>query len=310
MIELGDLVFTRPLWFIGLLVTAGLAALALRYRRTLAGWADVIEPRFMAFLRARGQIVAPVGHGGVLVIASVAMLIALALAGPSTRNERTSGFRNRDILFLLIDLSPSVTRGGALDDAKAAAVQLLAEARTRPVALALFSGEAYLVVPPTSDPAPLESTIAVLAEDTLPDHGSRPDRALELARHVLSGADARHADVIVLSDGGGAGPEADHAATVLDSEGVRVSAVYVGPAATPYGMPAPDRASLADLVAAGGGVMADARNSSDIAKLALGGDRLVLDAEERAILFVDHGRLLLWPALILALTLFRRRKAA
>lgn len=307
----GEMILLRPLWLAGVVLAAGLAALVLRHRRSLGGWAGIIEPHLLRFLAARGQVQMPRGGGTAALFAAVAGLAALALSGPATRNDGAPGFRNHAVIFLLIDLSHSVTEGGNLEDVQAAAALVLAGAGTRPVALALYAGEAYLVSPPTSDPASLETVVSVLGAGTLPDGGSRPDRGLDLARRVIGAAEARQVDLIVVSDGGGFGPDADHTTRVLREEGVRVSAIYVAPADTPYGMPAPDREALARLAAAGGGIVTDATDTASLAALLDDTrDHATGDAEVAALLFKDHGRWFLWPALVPALLLFRRRVRA
>ena len=310
MIAAGDLFLVRPLWLIALpLVLAGVVLL-LRHRRGLSGWGEVIAPDFLRFLASRGHVLPPRGQDTAVILGALAGLIALALTGPATRNDAAPSFRHLDVVYLMIDLSDSVTQGGSLDDAKAAAAQVLSEVGTRPVALALFAGESYLVSPPTSDPATLETALAVLAADTLPDRGSRPDRALTEARQVLSEAGARQADVILISDGGGLGPEALHAARVLAAEGTRVSAAFVDPADPPHAMPVANRDAMAKLAEAGGGRLADADDTASVSRLLDAGGLLAADATTAALLLKDFGRWLLWLALIPALLLFRRRQTA
>ena len=311
MTALGDMILLRPLWLVGLVLVTLLTVVVLRHRRSLAGWRDLIEPRLLEFLETRGQVLVPRGGGIGVLFASIAVFAALGLSGPAARKSSAPSFRNLEVVFLLVDLSQSMTRGGNLEDAKAAAALVLAEAGTRPVALALYAGESYLVSPPTSDPAMLETMISVLDDHTLPDSGTRPDRALILARQTIAEAEARQADLIIVSDGGGIGPEADHAARVLREEGVRVSAVYVAPSETPYGMPAPNRDAMARLAEAGGGLLTDATDTATLTKLLRDArSRPTADSEIVALLFDDFGRWFLWPALVPALLLFRRRTKA
>lgn len=310
MITLGEVVLLRPIWLIGLPVALGIVATLLHHRRALSGWGGVIAPEFLRFLESRGHVLPPRGQGTPVYLGAVAGLVALALSGPATRDESAPSFRNLDVVYLLIDLSDSMTQGGSLDDAKAAAALILSDAAARPVALALFAGESYLVSPPTSDPGSLETAIAVLSGDTLPDRGSRPDRALADARQVLNDADARRADLILISDGGGLGPEALHAARVLAAEGTRVSAVFVDPDAPPYGMPVSNRAAMSQVVEAGGGRLADAEDTAAISHILRGSGMLTPDTTTAALLLREHGRWFIWPALIPALLLFRRRRVA
>lgn len=298
----------RPLWLLALAPAALAAWWAWRQRRGMPHWGRILDPKLAPTLTRLGFLVRSRGGSDAAWLGALAAIIAVALSGPATRNESAPTFRNLDVVFLVVDLSDSVTRGGAIDDVRAAAARVLGDAGGRPVALAVFAGEAYLVSGATDDPSTLETSVAVMDAETMPDKGSRPDRALALVRDRLAESAALGADVVLISDGGGIGPEALHEAELLRRAGAPVSALFVAPTDLPYGAPPPSREALEGLARAGGGALADAaRPEAVMARLH---ERIGAEAHDRrltSILFADRGRLVLALALLPALILFRRR---
>ena len=311
MIELGPLILLRPLWLGALPVAAGLAWLAARHADGLARWRRVIDPDFLPVLRELGHVTEAERPTRPWYLGLAAALLALGLSGPATRNPDAPLLRDLDAVMILLDLSPSVTGGGGLEDAQAAVSRLLDRHGTRPVALALYAGESFLVSVPTQAPETLQSVVAVLAADTMPVSGSRPDRALALAESTLRDAAAERPDIVLVSDGGGTGPVAQEIARRIAARGIRISAVYVAPGAAPYGLPPPDRTALERLAETGGGVLVDAGDTAPLeALLAQRRGRAATDTARRSVLFHDHGRIALALALVAMLPLFRQRITA
>lgn len=311
MTDLWQIILLRPLWLIGVPLSflAG-AAVALR-GSGLDQWRRVVDPDLLVALRRLGHVVDGQRDSGPWLLALAGALTAFGLAGPATRDPDAPRLRNLDAVMILMDLSPSVTKGGGFDDAQAAVSRLIDRHGTRPVALGVYSAESFLVSVPTEDPAALQTVIAVADTETMPVGGSRPDRALDLARQTLADAAAAHPDVVLVSDGGGAGPEAQDRARQMAAAGLRVSAVFVAPDAPPYGMPAADREALASVASAGGGVIVDA---SDIA-----GVETILSERQgaaetndtlRNLRYSDQGRWFVALALLPLAFLLRRRRDA
>lgn len=305
MIEVAGIVLLRPLWLLALPVIAVVMLLALR-RQSQSGWRRVIEPYLASHLRALGHL-RPAGRDRrILWLGGAAALAALALSGPATRSGSAPMMRSLDTVVIAVDLSRSMTEGGALESVRASTARVLAGASGRPVALVLYAADAYLASPPADDPTLLETLVAVLDADTMPDEGSRPDRALALAGEILQNPEQRR-DLVLVSDGGGIGPEAQHEAELLAAAGIRLSAVFVAPNETPYGMPAPQRDALAELVRTGGGRIADATDMNALAASLAPRPAGEVPRDFAAVSFDDHGRTLLVLALFPALLLFRRR---
>lgn len=311
MIEVWGLVLLRPGWLVALPLALGAAWLAARRADGLARWRGVIDPALLPALGRLGviepaeQVMRPwlLGAGGAL--------LALGLAGPATRNEDVPAFRNLDAILILMDLSPSVAETDALGAARTAVAGLLDRHATRPVALLVYAGESFLVSVPSEETAAVESLVAVVDAGTMPLAGSRPDRALSMARTTLGDAAAERADVVLVTDGAGLGAEALHEARRLRAEGARVSGVFVAPVESAYGAVPPDRAALAALAEAGGGLVVDGDATEPLeALLAERGGVTASEARRQALVFIDHGRWLTLPALACLATLFRRRRRA
>lgn len=304
-----------------LLLLLPLAAVGLRALRhgQRSGWRHHLAPAVAAALQAMGRLeAAPPGRRAAwqrLAPVLLAGLLVLALAGPARLAPGAEGQDRVDPILLLLDLSPSVSRGPALADAQAAAAAVLAQAGGRPVGLVLFAADAYLASAPTSDPASLQGLIAVLGPETMPVAGSRPDIALSTSRGLLAPQGAAGADLLMISDGGGlAETDAARAAALreagrLAAEGSRLWALSLdapAPAEAPPGTTAPQ--ALAALARAGGGEAAPAAAPRALLARMAESRRARLAASPYApLLRQDFGRWLLLLALLPALALCRAR---
>jgi len=302
----GDLLLLRPLWLLALLPVA-LAALWVRRRNASGGWERLVDPPLLRRMQALGLV----GTGATPRLAPfvLAALLALALAGPARLRASATAFAPMDPVVLILDLSPSITRGPALADAQAAAALVLQSAQGRPVGLMLYAADAYLASAPTSDAATLESLIAVLDAQTMPVQGSRPDIALASARDLFlreGHPGVGGVDLILISDGGGVSPPALDEAQRLAEAGARLWTL--GLASAPEGAPPADPDALARLAAAAGGANAPASAPRPLlAQIEAARLTALARSERAAMTFDDLGRWLLLAALIPALALFRRR---
>lgn len=229
----------RPWWLAALPLLAALALLSWRRGPEAGGWQAVLSPAMLAGLAALRQL-QPSSRWQRLLPWLGAVALALGLSGPALPRADVPVFAQEDAVVIAMDLSASVVRGG-LEDAKAAAAQLMAALPGRPVGLVLYSGEAYVAAAPTADPRVLESLIAVLDADTMPDKASRPADALAQAGRLLAGL--KRADLVLISDGGGVDAAAEAEAQRLQAAGVQIRALTV-PGDPPAEAAALDRIAL------------------------------------------------------------------
>lgn len=287
------MILLRPWWLMALLPLAVLAVLAWRRGPEAGGWQAVLSPAMLAGLARLGQLVpAPRGRGMAPLAGAAAL--ALALAGPALPRADAPVLAAEDAVVIAMDLSASVLRAG-LEDAKAAAAQLMAALPGRPVGLVLYAGEAYVAATPTADPRVLESLIAVLDDQTMPDKASRPADALTRGAALLGGL--KRADLVLISDGGGVDLAAEAEARRLSDAGVRIRALLVA------GDPPGDAAALARIAPQG---VYPAREAGRLAA-ALGRSSVERDPALRALRHRDLGPWLAALALIPLLMRFRRQ---
>ncbi|GJD51851.1 hypothetical protein OPKNFCMD_4610 [Methylobacterium crusticola] len=296
----------RPAWLLALPLLALLAWRAAYRAGPLGDWGRAVEPHLMAALAARGGV-RPGRRPARGLIAAAAALVLLGLAGPAIRRRDAAGFRNLDATILVMDLSRSVAEGGRLGAARALAQGAAEAAGSRQVALVVYAGDAYLAAAPTTDRDALGTILFALDGGTVPDRGSRPARALALARRTLAEGAVVSGDVLLIGDGGGIDPATVREAAGLAGEGHRLHTLFVPTPALPPEAPPPQRAALDRLAGTGGGVAGSLDAPGPV--LAALGETTArhLAAGGYAVLaWQDLGRWLAGLALLPALLLFRR----
>ncbi len=295
---LSGLTLLRPLWLAALVGLALLAVWLRRRRGGLGDWTRVADPALLRALEAFGRV-AP-GGGGMPGRAglTVAALLVLALAGPAAERRDALSFRNLDGVVFVVDLSPSVLENPRWPQLLTMGRFGVAALGSRPAGLVVFAGDAYVATDVTADTAQLGQDLSVLGPDTVPDPGSRPDRGLRLAARMLREAEVLEGDVVLLTDGGGLGPESLAAAAEIAGQGARLSIVQIGDVS------AETRAH----VAVGGGRAFGLADADALAAWLSDAARTRLERQDYPLLFWhDLGRWLLALALLPALLLFRRR---
>lgn len=308
------LILLRPLWLLALLPLLALAGFVWR-RRAAGAWADVLDPALLPALRRLG-LLSDGRHDLARMLPLVAASVTvLALSGPALRQDAGQSLRVVDPLVLLLDLSPSVVADQKLlGETQAAAARLLAETEGRPAGLLLYAADAYLASAPTTDRESLLSLIAVLDRGTMPVVGSRPDIALSMARDLFARAEAGGTtkagmggvDLVLVSDGGGGGPQAEEQAARLSTDGARVWALTLPHSAA--GAPAAAPAALAATARAGGGAALPAADTHALATRIEASRTARLARDPRSMgTFRDLGPWLLPLAMAALFPLFRRQ---
>lgn len=135
-------------------------------------------------------------------------------------------------LVLCLDVSRSMLAGDARPTRLAqaqAGIRLLAErSRGDRTALIVFAGTARLHVPLTQDGALLADLAEACGPATVERGGSDLGAALEAARAALAESDARHAAVVLFTDGEDLEGRAAAAAAALGADGIPVHALGYG----------------------------------------------------------------------------------
>jgi Ca-activated chloride channel homolog len=296
----------RPWWLLAIPAVALLLRLTRTKAAGLAGWDRAVDPPLLAAMLRRGGA-AGAGGPAFRAVGTAIMLTALALSGPAFRSTDGDRFRNLDATLIAIDLSAETTGAQPLRQAKTAAHLVLDRAGARQLGLILYAGDAYLASPLTDDAAATSATVFALDDQTVPDPGARPDRALALARGIFRDARILGGDVVLITAGRGLDQAAMREARALADEGHAVHALLVPPGAPSDLSDAARRAALAAIATSGHGLAGEAgRPDAVLADIANRAIRHTGASAVSGLAWRDLGRFLLVAAALPLLLAFRR----
>ena len=254
MIAFGHLALLRPWWLLALPVVAILFLLSRPRSGALGGWDKAADAHLLSAMVARGATT-----GGKLRAPAILITLLLgifALAGPAIQRTDQSRLRNLDATILVVDVASDMSAEGQIREAASAAHDVLQHLSARQAGLIVYAGDAYVASALTDFTGAIDTDLFSLDDETVPDPGVRPDRALGLAKKLLDEAHIISGDVILISAGGGLeGTGAIRAAADLSAAGHRV---YVMDAsASAKATNARRRAALDAVAGAGGGFVVD-----------------------------------------------------
>jgi Ca-activated chloride channel family protein len=212
----------RPEW---LLAMPALLLLALAIRRSASSpgaWGQAMDPHLMAAMRRLGRVESRGASAVAFLPVLAAAAIALALTGPAVERRDAAAFRNLDGSILVVDVSPSMVGDPAWPGVVTALRTALAGLGSKPAALVVAAGDAYVAAPLTADSRQVGMTLALIDGETVPDLGSRPALGLAEAVAMLDDAEILRGDVVLATDGGGLGPEALVEARRIADSGARL----------------------------------------------------------------------------------------
>jgi len=216
----------HPYWLAAFVLVLVLAFFASRPIVSSA-WRKILSPGVLDYLKPEQQSVA-----GVSVLLISAAIIALALSSPASRTEDENAYQHTTGWIAVADVSRSMT----LDDVapsrftamRDALNTLSRNAGARPLALVIYAGDAFLVVPPVFDKTLLNQHIALLDYGIIPHDGSNLARALSLSTAVINDSEFLRARVFVFSDSDGVNNSSIAAARHLSASGHQVDMLLFG----------------------------------------------------------------------------------
>lgn len=275
-----------PAWLLAAALLLAMAGMR-RWRAPADDWHRVISSAVLRWLRP-----GPATARWPLVLVAGA-LTCVALAGPATEKIQQSVLRHAQGWIVLVDVSRSMgltdiapSRAAA---AREAARQLIQRSGSRPVALILFAGDAYLAGPVSFDKQHLAAFLNGIEPGVIPIEGSRLRRALTLADSISRQGGMLGNRLFVLSDATGDIAPALPAAASIARNGHRVDVLTFAGAQQ-------SAAGRADLT--GASQLADAGNGLSVTGNALGQiDWAALQLDESS----WHSRLLATPLQTLTL---------
>lgn len=224
-----DFLLLRPAWLLALPLIALVYWLWRRARQAPGVWAQHVDAHLLPHLLV-DEAAQPGTRGGGLLIALAAVLVVLALAGPSWRQQALPLWQQDAPLVIALDLSAAMRATdlapSRLAQARAKIAALLKARRAGQVGLLVYAGEPYTVAPITPDGSTVAAFLDSLNPDLMPVEGQRADLAIAHALELLKNSGAARGDILLLTDQTDA--SAASAAQRAAGAGMRVSVIGVG----------------------------------------------------------------------------------
>ena len=292
-----DIALLRPLWLLALPILASSGWWILYRVGGFENWDKVMDPALMKAMAAIGRIERSATSPTPIILLAVAGICALALSGPAVERRDAQTYRNLDGVLFLIDASASVADDGRWPQMLTAGRFGVSALGSRPGGIVVFAGDAYVAMDMTTDHRQLGQTFSMIDASTVPDKGSRPERALALAGQWIDEAGILAGDVVLFTDGGGLGSASLQKTAALADRGARVSLVVLG-----------DRFAQAETHASvGGGAVFTLDQTDDLGRWLSDDIAMQIKKADYPVLFWhDLGRYLLFLALFPMLLLFWR----
>lgn len=325
MLDFSQFHFLRPLWLLGIAGALALVVLVRRRHSLEMQWKGIIAPHLLSHLK--------VGTGGrfgvrpVDAVAFALVLLSIAVAGPSWEREPSPFVEDTSPLVIAVDLSLSMdaidVAPTRLERAKQKIRDLLKQRKGARTGLLVYAGSAHMVLPPTDDPAVLETFVTELATNIMPVPGKDPAGALALADEMLS-REETPGTILFVTDG----IPKEHFSAFVDHKEQSPDQVMIlgvgtskgGPVMTAEGRFATDAAGrriVAKLDVEGLKTLADEAgvwvatvtvDEEDVERLQRGVQSHLQSAisEDENARWKDAGYWLIWPVMLLALAWFRK----
>ncbi|MCC5867176.1 MAG: VWA domain-containing protein [Gammaproteobacteria bacterium] len=228
----------RPLWLLALPLLAWLTWRLWRAPMRGGAWARWIAPSLHAHVlsgrddhRGTGRFAGLVGLAGLLAI--------VALAGPAWERVPQPLYQADSALVIVLDLSRSMDAQDIAPSRLARAVLKVRDILERRPAdqfgLVVYSANAFVVTPLTTDARNIELLLPELSTSIMPSQGSFPAVGLRKGAELLDQAGLPGGDLLLVADEAG-GPGARRVAAELAARDIRTSVLAVG---TPAGAPVP-----------------------------------------------------------------------
>ncbi|OLF54286.1 VWA domain-containing protein [Pseudomonas chlororaphis] len=318
-INLGDFHFLRPLWLLLVPFGALLPWLWRRHQDVQQRLRSLVAGHLLPYLLITPQ--AQQRFRPVHLVCALLILGALAAAGPTWEQDRPDFLQNRAPLIIAIDLSPSMDASDVppsrLEAAKHKLHDLIQRRSGAHSALIAYAGSAHLVLPPTDDPALLDTFIQALSTDLIARPGKNLSAVIEQAKRLLA-AEQTPGTLLLITDGADTS-QLTGLDQQLDDSTLQVLVLAVGsedggiiqdasgqPRTDSNGRPALgrfDQAALKQLASALDAPLGSLTlNDDDLDWVELHAQRHFqsASAEQQALHWKDAGYWLCWPLLLIA----------
>lgn len=265
--NISDFHFIRPYWLLAVMPYLAILVLMLRNKLSQGNWAAVCDAALLPYILQ--EKAAKQSRWQLTTGAAAALLVIIALAGPTWERLPSPVFRNDSALVIALDLSGSMDaadiKPSRLIMARYKIADILKQRKDGQTALLVYAGDAFTVTPLTDDTETIDSQLSALNTDIMPSQGSDTALALQKAVDLFKQAGLQTGRILLVTDG----VDVDKTlATVKSLDKYPLSILAVGtddgaPIALPEGGFVKDEQ---------GNIVVAKLNSSELAKLAQAGN--------------------------------------
>ena len=207
--DLSQLHFARPLWFLMLLAIPLVGSLFFLYyqkREPLHQLEKFIDKHLLSYLLVGGEQKKNKLWTQLLFWTLVWCFLCTALAGPRWNFSEIATFTRSQNLVVLLDLSESMNAKdispSRLGRAKQKIEDLLNLSKGVKIGLIAFAADPHMIVPMTEDKETIRHLLPSLDTDLVYVQGSKLTPALEMAATMFENEPGNNKAIVVISDGG------------------------------------------------------------------------------------------------------------
>ncbi len=230
MQDLANIHFIYPEWFLALIPLVVLWWFFVKNHRLNNNWQNIIDKHLLLKLSGSNKIQKKLKYLPLLV-ALVLILTVLALSGPSFFQKKSPLYQLEKLQVILLDASISTYA----DDIKPSRFkrsillikQLLKQTKEGETMLIAFSGEPYIISPPTSDAKPIINLLDGLTQNILPVGGQNLNLALKYSKEIIAKYKNKSIDILLLTDDNIVGSDSLETAKQLYQQDFRLSVLVV-----------------------------------------------------------------------------------
>ena len=195
--------FLRPYWLIGIIPVVVIIAYSLLKSMRESNWQSIINENLLPYLIENTKL--KKSYYPLYGLLIVWLLMVVAMAGPTWEKRPTVVRQDTSALVLVWDLSPSMNatdvKPSRLTRSKLKLIDLLNSRNEGLTALVVYAGSAHVVTPLTDDNRTIVNLVKDITTDVIPEVGSNPELAYEIAQQLFLDGGHSTGDILFLSDG-------------------------------------------------------------------------------------------------------------
>ena len=177
----------RPTWLLALIPAILLFVFLLKRQLASARWNGIIDKALMPHVL--DQMPSEQSRWPLWFILLAWIVASIALAGPTWQQLPQPVLKKDDALVVVLDMSLSMAAQDVNPDrvtrARQKIIDILKHRKEGLTALVVYAGDAYTVTPLTDDTDTAINLVPALSPFIMPSMGSRPDKALILAKKLI-----------------------------------------------------------------------------------------------------------------------------